>query len=110
VGIYGVMAFAVAQRTHEFGVRMALGAKNTQIVNLVLREGVVLALIGLVFGLGGAYLVGRAMKSTLYGVNAFDAVAFTAAASVLLFAALLACFLPAWRAGKVDPLVALRYE
>jgi predicted permease len=110
VGIYGVMAFAVAQRTHEFGVRMALGAQNTQIVNLVLREGVMLALIGLVFGLGGAYLVGRAMKTTLYGVSAFDAFAFTAAASVLLAAALLACFLPARRAGKVDPMVALRCE
>jgi predicted permease len=110
VGIYGVMAFAVVQRTHEFGVRMALGAKNSQIVSLVLREGVMLAFIGLGLGLGGAYLVGRAMQTTLYGVSAFDTVAFTAAALVLLVAALLACYLPAWRAGKVDPMVALRCE
>src|SRR5262249_435596 len=76
VGIYGVMAFAVAQRIHEFGVRMALGARGIQILSLVLREGGGLAFIGLVFGLGGAYLVGRAMRTTLYGVNALDIGAF----------------------------------
>jgi len=110
VGIYGVMAFAVAQRTHEFGVRMALGARGAQILRLVLREGGTLAFIGLVFGLGGAYLVGRAMHTTLYGVSALDTVAFSAAAFVLLVAALLACYVPARRASKVDPMVALRHE
>jgi len=110
VGIYGVMAFAVAQRTHEFGVRMVLGARGANILSLVLREGGLLAFIGLVLGLGGAYLVGRAMRTNLYGVSALDAVAFGASAFVLLAAALLACFIPARRASKVDPMVALKYE
>ena len=110
VGIYGVMGFAVAQRTHEFGVRMALGAEGGRIFRLVLKEGGTLAAGGLVFGLGGAYLVGRAMQTTLYGVNALDIGAFSASAFVLLTAALLACYVPARRASKVDPLVALRCE
>jgi putative ABC transport system permease protein len=110
VGIYGVMAFAVAQRTHEFGVRMALGAEGANILRLVLREGVMLAFLGLGLGLGGAYLVGRAMQTTLYGVSALDAGAFSAAALVLLVAALLACYVPAQRASQVDPMVALRHE
>ncbi len=110
VGIYGVMAFAVAQRTQEFGVRMALGAGSAQVLKLVLREGLVLAFIGIGLGLGGAYLVGRAMQSTLYGVGAMDLVAFSAVAFVLLAAALLACYFPARRASRVDPMVALRYE
>jgi putative ABC transport system permease protein len=110
VGIYGVMAFAVAQRTQEFGVRMTLGARSANILSMVLREGGTLAFIGLVFGLGGAYLVGRAMRTTLYGVGAFDAGAFSAAAFVLFVAALLACYFPARRAGNVDPMVALRCE
>jgi putative ABC transport system permease protein len=110
VGIYGVMAFAVTQRTHEFGVRMALGARGANILSMVLREGGTLAFIGLVFGLGGAYLVGRAMHSTLYGVSAMDVGSFGAAALTLLAAALAACYVPARRAGKVDPMVALKYE
>ena len=110
IGIYGVMAFAVAQRTHEFGVRMALGAGGRQILTLVLREGVTLALFGLGLGLGGAYLVGRAMQSTLYGVMALDIGAFSAVAAVLLATAALACYFPARRASRVDPMVALRDE
>jgi putative ABC transport system permease protein len=110
VGIYGVMNFAVAQRTHEFGVRMALGARGGNILSMVLKEGGMLALIGLCFGLGGAYLVGRAMRTTLYGVSALDAGAFGAAAFVLLMAALLACFVPARRASNVDPMTALKCE
>jgi putative ABC transport system permease protein len=110
IGIYGVMAFTVAQRTQEFGVRMALGAQRSRVVKLVLKEGATLALIGSLFGLGGAYLVGRAMESTLYGVGAMDARAFGAVALVLLAAALVACLLPAWRASKVEPIVALRYD
>ena len=110
IGIYGVMAFAVAQRTHEFGIRMALGAAGGQILRLVLREGAILALLGLGLGLGGAYMVGRAMQSSLYGVGALDFGAFSAVAFVLLAAALLACYVPARRASRVDPMVALRDE
>jgi putative ABC transport system permease protein len=110
VGIYGVMNFAVAQRTHEIGVRMALGARGANILSMVLKEGGTLALIGLLFGLGGAYLVGRAMNSTLYGVDAMDIGSFGAAALTLFAAALIACYLPARRASKVDPMVALRVE
>jgi predicted permease len=110
VGIYGVMNFAVAQRTNEFGVRMALGASGANVLKLVLREGGTLAFIGMISGLGGAYLVGRAMYSTLYGVSAMDIGSFGAAAFTLLAAALLACYVPARRAAKVDPIVALRCE
>jgi putative ABC transport system permease protein len=110
VGIYGVMAFAVAQRTHEFGVRMALGAERSRVINMVLKEGVTLAICGSAIGLGGAYLVGRAMQSTLFGVDALDLRAFLGVSVLLLVAALLACLFPAWRASRVEPLKALRYE
>jgi predicted permease len=110
VGIYGVMAFAVGQRTHEFGIRMALGAERARVIKLVLKEGAILAVCGAVIGLVGAYLVGRAMQSTLYGVSAFDAYAFGGVSLLLLVAALLACLVPAWRASRVEPLEALRYE
>jgi putative ABC transport system permease protein len=110
VGIYGVMTFAVAQRTQEFGVRIALGAQRARVIALVLKEGVLLAVVGALIGLGGAYLVGRAMQSTLYGVSAIDARAFGAVAFVLLATALLASLLPAWRASRVEPMVALRDE
>ncbi|HEV8431386.1 MAG TPA: ABC transporter permease [Pyrinomonadaceae bacterium] len=110
VGIYGVMAFAVAQRTHEFGVRIALGAQRSRVINMVLKEGVILAICGAAIGLGGAYLVGRAMQSTLFGVDALNVGAFGAVSFLLLLAALLACLFPAWRASRVEPLEALRYE
>ena len=110
VGIYGVMAFVVAQRTHEIGLRMALGAQREQVARLVLREGMMLALMGLAIGLVGACLVGRTMRSVLYGVGTVDLGAFTLVALVLLSAAVFACFIPARRATRVDPMVALRYE
>lgn len=110
VGIYGVMAFGVARRTQEFGVRMALGAQRSQVIRLVLREGTLLALVGAIVGLAGAYLVGRAMQSTLYGVEAMDFPAFGASCLLLLAAALLACLVPALRASRVEPIEALRYE
>jgi putative ABC transport system permease protein len=110
VGIYGVMALGVAQRTHEIGLRIALGARKKQVLGLILREGLLLAGAGLGFGLLGAYFLGRAMQSTLYGVGAIDLGAFGAVAMVLLASALLACYVPARRATRIDPMVALRYE
>src|SRR5205085_2830124 len=104
VGIYSVMAFGVAQRTHEFGVRIALGAQRPRVVALVLKEGTALAVIGGLIGLGGAYLVGRAMQSTLYGVASVDLRAFGAVFFLLLISAWLACLLPALRASRVEPL------
>lgn len=110
VGIYGVMAFGVAQRTQEFGVRMALGAQRSQVVRLVLQEGAIVAVVGACIGLGGAYLVGRAMQSTLYGVGAMDGYAVGGTAVLLLIVACLACLVPAFRASRVEPMVALRDE
>ena len=110
VGIYGVMAFGVAQRTQEFGVRMALGAQRSHVLKLVLREGAIVAVVGAAIGLGGAYLVGRAMQSTLYGVGAMDTFAIGGTAFLLLVVACLACLIPALRASRVEPIVALRDE
>jgi putative ABC transport system permease protein len=110
VGIYGVMSFAVAQRTHEIGLRMALGAGQAQVLRLVLTEGMISAGAGLVVGLAGAFFVGRLMKSMLYNVGGMDYGAFGAVAAMLLASALLACYLPARRAAAVDPIIALREE
>jgi putative ABC transport system permease protein len=109
-GIYGVMSFAVAQRTHEIGVRMALGAGPARVLALILKEGMVLACVGLALGLLGACGVGKAMQSITFHVGALDVSAFSAVAAVLLLAALLACFIPAHRATLVDPMQALRQE
>ena len=110
IGIYGVMSFAVAQRTHEIGLRIALGAGPNQVLRLVLQEGMVLAFLGLLVGLAGTYFVGRVMKTLLYQVNAMDPAAISAVATVLLLSAFFACYIPARRATQVDPMVALREE
>jgi putative ABC transport system permease protein len=110
VGIYGVMAFSVAQRSHEIALRMALGASRSRVVALVVGEGAALAGIGLGLGLGGSYFVGRAMQSMLFGVKALDVMAFLAVGAILLFAALLASFLPARRAASIQPMRVLRTE
>ena len=110
LGIYGVMSFAVAQRTHEIGLRIALGAGQNRVVRLIIREGMTLAAIGLLVGLAGAFVVGRVMHSLFTGVGAMDPVAFAGVAALLLLSALLACYVPALRAAKVDPMQALREE
>src|SRR5438270_198008 len=110
IGIYGVMSFAVAQRTHEMGLRIALGAGRAQVLRLILQEGVSLAILGLFVGLCGTYFVGRLMKSLLYEVGATDPATIGAVTTVLLASALLASCLPAHRATQVDPMVVLRNE
>jgi putative ABC transport system permease protein len=110
VGIYGVMAFSVAQRSREIAVRMALGADRNSVVGFVLREGMLLALIGSVLGLCGAYFVGRAMQGFLFGVHPIDFAAFALVALALLVTAFIACFLPARRAASLEPTRALRAE
>ena len=110
LGIYGVMAFSVVQRSHEIALRMALGASRNRVVGMVVREGLLLAGIGSVLGLIGAYFVGRAMRSILFGVGAMDFSAFATVALILLAAALLACYLPARRAASVHPMRVLRTE
>jgi len=110
VGIYGVMAFAVSQRTQEIGIRMALGASALDVLKLMLRNGMFLAVIGAVIGLAGAFAITRFMSSLLFGVSPTDVVTFGLVTAGLLLVALVACYLPARRATKVDPLIALRYE
>ncbi len=110
VGIYGVTAFGVAQRTHEFGVRIALGAQQSRVIRLVMKEATALAVIGGLIGFIGAYLVGRAMQTTLYGVPALDTRAFGTVFVLLLVSAWVACLIPALRASRVEPLEALRHE
>jgi putative ABC transport system permease protein len=110
IGIYGVMAFAVTQRTQEIGIRMALGARATDVLKMVVGSGMFLAAIGVVVGLIGAFALTRLMASLLFGVSPTDVVTFGLVTLGLLTVALLACYIPARRATKVDPLVALRYE
>jgi putative ABC transport system permease protein len=110
IGLYGVLALAVGQRTREIGVRMALGARVPSILRLILREGLVLALAGLALGLASAIVLSRLLTRFLYGITPNDPVAYGVAIVVVGGAALAACAIPAWRAARVDPMVALRYE
>jgi ABC-type antimicrobial peptide transport system permease subunit len=110
LGIYGTISYVVSERTHEFGIRLALGADRGNILEMVLGQGLRLAAIGTALGVAGALIVSHLMTGLLYGVTPTDPLTFVGVALVLTLVALAACYIPARRATRVDPLVALHYE
>jgi macrolide transport system ATP-binding/permease protein len=110
IGLYGTLAYAVTRKTHEIGIRMALGAKPTNVLGMVLRQGITLTLIGVAFGVVATFGATRLISSMIFGVSPYDPLTFVAVAAILSIVALLACYIPARRAMKVDPMMALRYE
>jgi putative ABC transport system permease protein len=110
VGIYGVMSYMVTQRTQEIGIRIALGAQRGDIMRLVLRNGMMLLALGVILGVAGAFSVGRYIQSLLFEVRSTDAMTFAIVPLILALVAFVACYLPARRAMRVDPIIALRFE
>ncbi len=110
VGIYGVLAFLVSKRAREMGIRMALGAQRSDVLWLVMKEGAKFSFTGIILGLAGAFMVTRLLASQLYGVGPMDPVTFMGVSIVMAGVTMAACYIPARRAMRVDPMVALRYE
>jgi putative ABC transport system permease protein len=110
IGIYGVLAGSVAERTREIGVRAALGASRRDILALILRQGMTLTVLGVAIGLGGAVVASQALVTLLFGVTRFDSATYLSVVALLLGVSAIACWLPAWRAARVDPTITLRAE
>jgi putative ABC transport system permease protein len=110
IGIYGVMSFAVSQRTHEIGIRLALGAQPRNVVNMIVGEGMLLSMVGVLLGFIASVLSMRAIRSLLYGISALDPITFAGVAVFLAAVAFASCYFPAHRATKVDPIKAMRSE
>jgi ABC-type antimicrobial peptide transport system permease subunit len=110
IGIYGVMSYSVSQRRREFGIRLALGAQRGDVLQMILKQGMALALVGVGIGVGAAFGLTRLMSNLLFGVTAYDPLTFAGVSVVLVLIALLACYIPGRRALLVDPVIALRYE
>ena len=110
VGVYGVMSYLVTQGSHDIGVRLALGAQRSTILQMVMRQGIELTVVGIVAGIIGAVLLTRVMASLLFGISSTDVLTFSGVPVILAVVALLATYIPAWRATRVDPVVALREE
>jgi ABC-type antimicrobial peptide transport system permease subunit len=110
IGLYGVLSYSVAQRRNEIGIRMALGASTADVLKIVLRSGMVLTLLGLILGVAGALALTRLVTTLLFGVKSTDVATFVVVSLTLIAVALVACYIPARRATRVDPLIALRYD